>query len=92
MRTVGYCIKIKLYQNQSIAVGITGKQPNCNSGCFCLINIAIGRRMLVPPVKVKGIKQIDHFGSPTDLQRYLSNGEKISYHACNRFALTPTVS
>ncbi|MFQ3185847.1 EAL domain-containing protein [Marinomonas primoryensis] len=77
----------KLYQNQSIAVGITGKYLLQQRDVF-VDNIAIGRRMLVTASEGKVIKQIDHLPAQQIYQRYLSNGEKISITLANRFALT----
>lgn len=77
----------KLYQNQSIAVGIVSPYLTQQRDVF-VDNIAIGRHMLITSNEGKTIKQIDHLPAQQVYQRYLSNGEKISLELANRFALT----
>jgi len=77
----------KLYQNQSIAVGIVGSYLTQQRDVF-VDNIKIGRHMLVTESVGKVIKKIDHLPAQQIYQRYLSNGEKISITLANRFALT----
>lgn len=77
----------KLYQNQSVAVGIVSPCLTQQRDAF-VDNIAIGRRMLVTASEGNVIKQIDHLPAQQVYQRYLSNGETISLSLANRFALT----
>ena len=76
----------EVYQEQAVAVGITGEYLIQKNDLF-VDNIAIGRRMLITESDGKVLKQIDHLPAQQIYQRYLSNGERISLSLANKFAL-----